>query len=1004
MPRLQDIELFKRDLAGLAHEAEVLKRWGEQAQVILPPGPDAARAKTPPPEAEETEEEGLPPDFAALLDELPLEGEGEADRAKPPAMDDELAALLGDAEEGAPEPGAAQADFAEEAPGEAMPDFDFEAAEEAPPETEAFEPEAAEQAEEAPGGEALDFAMPDFEPAAEAAEPPATPVAESMDEAPAFEEEPPAAPAEDFSIPEFDLGAEAPPPAETEAASIEEPSTALESAAEEPARKEPLDEGLSLGGAELGEDAFETFSFEEPAAAFGDEGFGVKTPGTAPGGDLDNEIASLSEEAPVADTFKLDQEWGDFSALSGSGAKESAPRPSAERARGPAPRATDEKFRPVALSEAQVDRLQDSLLSYPLNLRIAIEDILANDRGSEAQQSRLVWGLVEAMPIEEVAVLAGRILKRHIPIPKGREKRTGAALEAEKGTLAYAIVHTFLPVLRIGLLVLAAAAALGYLGWRYVYVPLAADSLYREGYQRIAQDRYPEADSDFEKATAMREFIAWYYRYAEAYTAKRQYILAEKKYSALVAAHPKEKQGILDWARIEREQLKFEEAVQVLKGAPQGARGEAARGKTGLLSWDYLNVEGLTLLGDIYLDWAEEDPAKYEDARRTFAFLIEHFGEQDAFLQRMLQYFIRVDKLAEVLPLKTHFLADPKREGIGAAALAELGGYLLDKGLVDDVREILLTAAKKDPKEPEAHYHLARYFRLTDNRTEERTALDNSVRAFAALPGLGSKRTGMYIDSLIWRARFLVQDKEWLSADTDYATAVKVYEQALELRRVKVDGRFGEAYAGLADVAYWQRDDGPAALALYDKAAANGYSTPDTSYRCGNILYRAGRYAEALERFFQAGSGASASPYLDFAFGSALYARNDLFSAEAYFRRASAAMAKQLAEVTEPAPQERPSEIEILKLYMESENDLGAALYRSAARSGDARRRNQAMAALTHAARLYDQLSQAPSALEGPDPRNLGLLNMNTLLKTGKGEELVVYADIEKDMAFPKRD
>src|SRR5208337_1405730 len=140
------------------------------------------------------------------------------------------------------------------------------------------------------------------------------------------------------------------------------------------------------------------------------------------------------------------------------------------------------------------DRLQDSLLSFPLNLRIAVEDILANERGSEAQQSKLTWALVDGMDAEEVAILAGRILKRHIPIPKGREKRTGASLEAEKGTLAYALVHTLLPVFRIGLLVLAAAAALGYLGWRFVYVPLAADSLYRTGYRRIAEDRYPEAE------------------------------------------------------------------------------------------------------------------------------------------------------------------------------------------------------------------------------------------------------------------------------------------------------------------------------------------------------------------------------------------------------------------------------------------------------------------------------------------------------------------------------
>ena len=340
----------------------------------------------------------------------------------------------------------------------------------------------------------------------------------------------------------------------------------------------------------------------------------------------------------------------------------------------------------------------------------------------------------------------------------------------------------------------------------------------------------------------------------------------------------------------------------------------------------------------------------------------------------MLLYFIRIDKLKEVLPLKAHFLADPKDNTLGAEVLSELGGYLLDKGMREDVREILLSAAKKDPSEPEAHYHLARYFRLAGDPGQERKALDHSVQAFAALPGLGGRRAGMYIDSLIWRARFLVEAKEWVGAEQDYATAAAEYEKALELRRVSKSGRFGAAYAGLADVAYWQRNDMASALALYDRAEDNGYSTPDTNYRRGNILYQNGRYPEALERFYKSGLDGAMSPYLAFAFGSTFLARNDYFSAEAYYRKSSAAMQKLLDEAGEPMPQERPSEMEILKLYLQSENNLGIALYRSAARSGDARRRNDAMVALSHAVRplrsaFADALGPREIGSEGPGAR-----------------------------------
>ena len=88
---------------------------------------------------------------------------------------------------------------------------------------------------------------------------------------------------------------------------------------------------------------------------------------------------------------------------------------------------------------------------------------------------------------------------------------------------------------------------------------------------------------------------------------------------------------------------------------------------------------------------------------------------------------------------------------------------------------------------------------------------------------------------------------------------------------------------------------------------------------------------------------------------------------------------------------------------MKSENNLGVALYRSAARSGDARRRNEAMTALTHSVKLYDELAQEPSALEGSEPKDLGLENINNLLATGRGDRLLVYTEIEKDLRFPKQ-
>ncbi len=1055
MPRQQDIEQFKLDLAALSHEAEVLARWGEKPELA----PRAAAEIAP------SSDEGLPPDFAELLDELPIESDRSPKAA--PAADAGLDDLLGSFEaEGRPPRGPAP----EEAPGaadldelEALPEAEegseaaFGARAEEVPAEEAPAPEAPVDLESfaPPEGETPEGAMGETVPVPEEdfsfdlasfAEPEGGFEAPAAEGAESFDFEPPI-PAEaeaeagqvggspGFEAPapggaeSFDFEAPAPPADESETMAVEpmgEDSLPeeMKSGGEETAFEEPAaPEAGAFGSADdfsipdLGpspaagreasapeaaappetpaEDAFESFSFEESAG-----GSDFELPSIGPGQvDLDEEIASLGEEAAAADSFNLDREWGGFDAKAPAAAppRQAPPRPR------PEPKGEGaESYKPISLTESEVDALQDSLLSYPLNLRVAIEDVLANEKGTEAQRSRLVWAMAESATAESAAALAGKVLKRHIEVPKGYQKRTGAALEARKGTLAYAFVKTFLPALRIGFLVMAAAGLLGYLGWRLVYVPLSANALYRAGYERIAEDRYLEAEESFAKATKAKEFVAWYYRYAEAYAAKRQYILAERKYASLVERYPRQVEAILAWARLEREQLKYEEAVKVLKGVPPRNIDESTRGMTGLLSWDYFNKDGLILLGDIYLEWAEEDPEKYGDARKSYATLIERYGEKTVYLERMLLYFIRTDKLEEVLPLKLSLASDLKKTALEASTLAELGGYLLDKDSLEDVRPILLRAVEKDPSAAEPYYQLSRYYRRAGIPAEERKALDSAARAFAAEDAHSARRSAMYIESLIWRGRFLLASEEWLSAELDFSAAASEYERGLELRRLKREARFGEAYAGLAEVAFWQREDLDVALGYYERAAGNGYSTLTTRYRRANILYRTRRYAESLEQFYEAMRGEAGNPYMLFAFGCALYARDDFFAAEAQFRKLAEAMEKALAVIDQPMPQERPSEIEVLRLGLMAQNNLGVAIYRTAARAGDARRRSEAMKALTRSIKLYDTLSQAPYALEEQGTRNLGLSNIDKIIESGRGEALEIFSDIERDPAYPK--
>ncbi len=997
MPRLQDIERFKQDLASLAHEGEVLERWGEALPVIEPPGgEEAAQVESLGGEAEDgraLESETSDAELGALLEPFPEEEPPPGDIA--PESEAPADALdFGDLLESPPS-GPQEAPTAEEDAFDLASFGDLSPFDESPTPSEVPAEEAAgigaeplttkEFSEEPPqdaGGEAEELLSFEEAPTAEPEG-----AGFELPDLDAFDLSPPpeggaepAAGADEFSIPDMGFAEEAP---ESEAPTQEAEGLAS-FGDDEPSP--PAEEALSLGGAL---DSFESFSFEEGGGGLGPENGESASSALS----FEREIAALSDEAPPAaeETFSLDQDWSGFDEVPGAAPP---PRQAPARPAGPAAGgAPEEKARPVALTEGQVDRLQDNLLAYPLNLRVAVEDILANEKGTEAQRSRIVWGMVEGMPLEDLAFIAGRILKRRIQIPRGYEKKTGASIEAERGTFRYAFVHTVLPVLKVGFLVLAVTALLGWMCYRYIYIPLAANALYRQGYQLIAEDRYSEADATFDRATGKHEFIAWYYRYAEAYRAHRQYILAEKKYEALLNRHPKESAGALDWARLERDQLKYDSAVKVIRER--------------LLSWDYFNKDGLLLLGDIYLDWADEDPKWFEQARRSYAALIQRYGGDDLYLGRMLRYFIRTDNLKEVLPLKARFLGE-KKNPLDALSLAELGGYLMDKGMLEDVNSILQEAARKDSLVPEAHFELARYFRHTASTSEERKALDNAVSTYRALPALTAKRTAGYIESLIWRGRFRIAESQWIGAEEDFTAAASAYEDAVELRRLPRGARFhetfaAEAYAGLAEVALRQRADLESALRLYKRAEANGYDTADTRYKRGYILYKTARYADSLEQFHRAGRLGSEGPYLSFAFGAALYARQDWSAAEGYFRKVKQVIGDEIAGIDSPVPREDSHQAELVTLLMKADNNLGAALYNVANRLGNAALRSKAYSAFAAATRGYDELGLGSAVSAMPEDRNLGLLNMNLALNPRRGVQPVVYAEIERDMDFPKR-
>jgi tetratricopeptide (TPR) repeat protein len=276
----------------------------------------------------------------------------------------------------------------------------------------------------------------------------------------------------------------------------------------------------------------------------------------------------------------------------------------------------------------------------------------------------------------------------------------------------------------------------------------------------------------------------------------------------------------LDYAAFESKVLRnFEKAERILRHQ--------------ILDYQLEDKEALLALGDNNLEWGELDPSRYEEARKAFARLMGRYGSEDQYLERMLLYFIRTDSLAETLPLQAHFLSS-KRRKISSATLSELGGYFLDKktavtegvpdrnlSRIENIKELLQEAVRRDAKNPEAYYHLTRYFERFGKPAEEKRAAERAIEAFAAAPESSAKRASYRIDAHRRLASLLVKEKEFLSAEERLLEGIRLYEDALARRLLGRKQEFGRLYADLGDIEYFKAGDLDAAVDNYQEAERN---------------------------------------------------------------------------------------------------------------------------------------------------------------------------------------
>ncbi|MDR0473280.1 MAG: tetratricopeptide repeat protein [Treponema sp.] len=663
----------------------------------------------------------------------------------------------------------------------------------------------------------------------------------------------------------------------------------------------------------------------------------------------------------------------------------------------------EDEVEEIHLSDAEMDRFGKTLSGYPLNLRIACEELIVEEAVAPDLMSKLVKMLVNGAPARETAALAGKILDRTILIPRGFEKSTGEAMEAEQSSFAYIFVHNFLPVLRLFSLIAVVVASLGYLIYQFIYKPVSAEKLYKIGYERILAGEYQRANDRFNEAFQLHRKKVWFYRYAEAFRDERQYIFAEQKYDELLRYYQRDKKGVLDYASMETKYLRnYEKADRLLRNE--------------LLDYAPNDFEGLLAQGDNSLAWGEVDRSKYEDARFAYARLLDKYGWKDPIVERMMKYFIRTDNLKEVLPLQAYF-TDNKKRKLSADSLAELGGYLLDKQLeeqrgvpneyieqITGVRDLLLRAKNADPSLPETYYHLSRYYHNLGSDHEEKVTLADAIKAFDAAPEESIRRLNYRIDTHRRYADALIGGKEFFAAEESLVKGISLYEDAIRRRLITRSPEYGRLYASLGDLEYftkaghWER-----ALEYYHNSEQNGWAPPEMQYRMGSAYYQLENWKDALTYFFKASADIPLNRRLLFALGNASYMRGDYFASQAYFNRLLDILESERSRLPVLLPNDRPEFLELAERLMMARNNAAVVYESLGKQTGDQRYRSRAMALYAESERAWDSLTRNPASMIRSGSVPFPFLNSRNTLYPQRDYEPKIFVRIDRDVPEPSR-
>ena len=279
---------------------------------------------------------------------------------------------------------------------------------------------------------------------------------------------------------------------------------------------------------------------------------------------------------------------------------------------------------PNTLTEQQYKTFLANLKEYPLNVRLAFEELLVKDEFTDDAEFELIEIILNKASARQVAAKLEKMLDISIPVPRDYEHRSAGEYETYKKSLSYQLKNKIIPFTLAGLIGIVVCFGLFNFGKNCIYKPLKANSLYKQGYALLQEREYPLSEIKFREATEYRMNKKWFFNYARGYRDHKQYQRAGKMYKNILYCFNHDKEAGLEYADMELDDLaNYEKAEEIVRRE--------------ILDYYINDADGILKLGDIYLEWGtEKDPDKLEAAREQYASLLQLYGSNDLYLSRMM--------------------------------------------------------------------------------------------------------------------------------------------------------------------------------------------------------------------------------------------------------------------------------------------------------------------------------------------------------------------------------